>query len=251
MKFNKPALIFIASLLAPNAALPQEAGFGLSSPAALQETGFLRFLLPRFSLKTGIRIALQADNPEVIISTESGTPMMAGLGQDFYLQITEADTPRGEKARRFAAWLDSDIGRRVIAQFKIDGAQVFTPREAVQAAVLATIFEGDAQRGEDFSIANCGRCHVVSDRNRMQGIGSTPSFPVLRALADWEERFSTFYVRIPHPAIVQLEGVSLPFDPAFPPTSMPLRLTLDQLEDILTFLSGVEPADLGAPLAQN
>jgi hypothetical protein len=70
----------------------------------------------------------------------------------------------------------------------------------------------------------------------------------LRSLPDWEERFSTFYTRIPHPAIVQLEGVSPPFTAASPPANQPLRLTLDQLEDILTFVSGIEPADLGAPL---
>ena len=117
--------------------------------------------------------------------------------------------------------------------------------------MYATVFEGDAARGEDFSFANCGRCHVVGDRNKMKGIGSTPSFPVLRSLNDWEERFSTFYARIPHPAIVQLEGVSAPFDPAFPPANQPLRLTLDQLEDILTFVSALQAADLGAPLVEH
>ncbi|NOR62591.1 MAG: hypothetical protein GQ535_08885, partial [Rhodobacteraceae bacterium] len=215
------------------------------------ENGFLRFLLPRFSLKTGIRIALEPDNPEAIISAANGVPLMQGLGQVFYLQTSEADTPSGQKARRFAAWLDSDIGRRAIAQFKLDGAQVFTPIETLHAAISAPVFGGNAARGEQFSFANCGRCHVVGDRNRMKGIGSTPSFPVLRSLSDWEERFSTFYVRIPHPSIVQLEGVSEPFNPAFPPANQPLRLTLDQLEDILTFVSALEPADLGAPLVQH
>ncbi len=250
-KFHHPALIILACLLAPSAAMPQETDFGLSAPAALQESGFLRFLLPRFSLKTGIRIALDTNNPEAIISTENGVPLMEGQGQVYYLQITEADSPRVDKAKRFAAWLDSDIGRRAIAQFALDGVQVFTPIETLQAAVPATVFEGDAARGEDFSFANCGRCHVVGDRNKMKGIGSTPSFPVLRSLDDWEERFSTFYARIPHPAIVQLEGVSAPFDPAFPPANQPLRLTLDHLEDILTFVSTLQAADLGAPLVEH
>ena len=249
-KIRKSALVILTCLL-PIAVTPQEAGFGLSGPAALRENGFLRFLLPRFSLKTGIRIALDANNPEAIISTDSGVPMMEGLGQVYYLQITAEDTPGGEKAQRFAAWLDSDIGRRAIAQFKIDDAQVFTPIETLQAAASASVFEGNAARGEQFAFANCGRCHVVGDRNRMKGIGSTPSFAVLRSLPDWEERFSTFYARIPHPALVQLEGVSAPFDPAFPPANQPLRLTLDQLEDILTFVSGLTPADLGAPLVEH
>jgi len=249
-KLQNSALVILACWL-PMAAVPQEVGFGLSGPAALHENGFLRFLLPRFSLKTGIRIALQANNPEAIISTDHGVPLMNGLGQVFYLQTTAADTPRGHKAQRFAGWLDSDIGRRTVAQFKIDGAQVFTPIETLQAADTAPVFQGDAARGERFSFANCGRCHVIGDRNRMKGIGSTPSFPVLRSLPDWEARFSTFYARIPHPSIVQLEGVSEPFDPAFPPANQPLWLTLDQLEDILTFVSGLAPADLGAPLIQH
>ncbi|MBL1436246.1 MAG: hypothetical protein COB08_008620 [Rhodobacteraceae bacterium] len=249
-KFTNSALAILACLL-PVAAVPQEAGFGLSSPAALQENGFLRFLLPRFSLKTGIRIDLQANNPEAIISTEDGVPLMNGLGLVFYLQTTVAATPRGKKAQRFAAWLDSDTGRRTVAQFKIDGVQVFTPIETLQAAEQATVFQGSAALGERFSFTNCGRCHVVGDSNRMKGIGSTPSFPVLRSLPDWEERFSTFYARIPHPSIVQLEGVSKPFDPAFPPANQPLWLTLEQLEDILTFVSGLTPADLGAPLVQH
>ena len=235
----------------PVVAAPQEAGFSLSSPVELQENGFLRFLLPRFSLKTGIQIALQADNPEVTISTQNGVPFMNGLGQVFYLQTTTADTPRGRKAQRFAAWLDSDIGQRTMAQFQINGAQVFTPIEILQAAETASVFQGSAAQGERFSFTNCGRCHVVGDRNRMKGIGSTPSFPVLRSLPDWEERFSTFYARIPHPSLVQLEGVSAPFDPAFPPANQPLWLTLDELEDILTFVSALEPADLGAPLVEH
>lgn len=241
----------LACLLVPKAALPQEAGFGLASPAALQESGFLRFLLPRFSLKTGIHIAPGASNPEAIISTGDGVPLMEGLGQVFYLQIPESDSPRTARAKRFAAWLDSDIGRRTIAQFTLEGAQVFTPIETLQAAAAATVFEGDAARGEAFAFANCGRCHVVGDRNKMKGIGSTPSFPVLRSLKDWEARFSTFYARIPHPAIVQLEGVSEPFSPEFPPANQPLRLTLDQLEDILTFVSTLQAADLGAPLVEH
>jgi len=249
-KIRKFALGVLVCLL-PTVAVSQDSGFGLSSPAILQENGFLRFLLPRFSLKTGIRISLDDSNPEVTISLETGVPLMEGMERVFYLQTTQVNTPSGQNAKRFAAWLDSDIGRRAVAQFKIDDVQVFTPIETLQAAEAAPVFQGDAALGEDFSFANCGRCHVVGDRNRMKGIGSTPSFPVLRSLSDWEERFSTFYARIPHPSLVQLEGVSAPFDPAFPPANQPLWLTLDELENILTFVSALEPADLGAPLVEH
>lgn len=243
--------IFATCLVNPAPANAQEADFGLASPEVLEEVGFLRFLIPRFSLKTGIRVALQANNPEVIISTERGLPMMEGMGQVFYLQITDSNSSRGDKARRFAAWIDSEIGHRTIEQFTSDDVTVFVAIDSLQAAEAAPVFSGDAQRGEAFSYANCGRCHVIGDRNRMKGIGSTPSFPVLLALADWEERFSTFYTRIPHPSIAQLEGVSPPFDPAFPPANAALRLTLDDLEDILTYVSTLPPADLGAPLIEH
>ena len=249
--FRKLTLILATCLLLPSTLRPQETGFGLASPPVLEETGFLRFLLPRFSLKTGIRVAVQAENPEVIISTDSGEPMMQGLGQVFYVQITVANTPGGEKARRFAAWLGSDIGRSAIAQFRVDDVAVFTATETLQTAETAPVYTGSIQRGEAFSYANCGRCHVVGDRNRMKGIGSTPSFPLLRALPDWEDRFLTFYARIPHPALTQLEGVSPPFNPAFPPASQPLWLTVKQLQDILTYVSTLEPADLGAPLVEH
>jgi len=244
-------LLIAFSFMAAPRAVPQELGFGLSAPAVLVDSGFLRFLLPRFSLKTGIRVDQQASQPETVISIESGVPVMEGLGQVFYLQTTDADTPGGQKARRFAAWLDSDVGQRTVAQFTRDGAPVFVPIETLQAADIADVFEGNAQRGEAFSYTNCGRCHVVGARNRMQGIGSTPSFSLLRGLPDWEERFSTFYARIPHPSLTQLEGVSEPFNPAFPPANQPLWLTVDELEDILKFVSTLTPADLGAPLVEH
>ena len=59
------------------------------------------------------------------------------------------------------------------------------------------------------------------------------------------------YARIPHPALTQLEGVSPPFNPASPPASQPLWLTVKQLQDILTYVSTLEPADLGAPLVEH
>ncbi|MFQ5567351.1 MAG: c-type cytochrome, partial [Paracoccaceae bacterium] len=34
--------------------------------------------------------------------------------------------------------------------------------------------------GEKLTMINCGRCHKVSEKDRMGGIGSTPSFAVMR-----------------------------------------------------------------------
>ena len=76
--------------------------------------------------------------------------------------------------------------------------------------------DGDALRGEEVSLSHCGRCHVVSDKNRMNSIGSTPSFAVLRTLRDWEDRFQAFYVLNPHPAFTQITDVTKPFDATRP-----------------------------------
>ena len=247
--FRRNITLLTAFLICgPVPALPQQSGFGLEVPQSLESTGFLRFIVPRFSLKTGIKIEIQAADPEAVFSTESGTPIMEGLGQNYYLQVFRTESTRSKSAQRFADWLGSDVGGRTIEQFTIDGVSVFTAIDSGPEVETATVFTGDAVRGEAYSYTNCGRCHVIGEANRMKGIGSTPSFALLRALPDWEERFITFFVRIPHPAITQLEGVSEPFDPARPPTIAPLMLTVDDLDDILSFVSTVEPADLGAPL---
>ncbi len=82
----------------------------------------------------------------------------------------------------------------------------------------------------------------------MKGIGSTPSFGALRALGNWRERFETFFARNPHPAIVQLEGVTPPFAAATPPPMAPVVITRAQFDDILSFVEALTPADLGAPI---
>ena len=48
--------------------------FRLSAPASLVDTGFLTYVLPRFSLKTGVRVELVAegDTAEVMLMPESG-----------------------------------------------------------------------------------------------------------------------------------------------------------------------------------
>jgi len=63
-----------------------------------------------------------------------------------------------------------------------------------------------AARGQTLSQTHCTRCHVVGDFNPHGGISSTPSFQmIVNALPDWQDRFSTFYVRRPHPAAVEFE----------------------------------------------
>ena len=92
--------------------------------------------------------------------------------------------------------------------------------------------------GERVATEHCSRCHVVSDANRMGGIGSTPSFKLLRRMQDWEERYSTFFARNPHPSFVTVEGVSL--ERALPPNAAPITLTVGQVEALMAYVRAMK-----------
>ena len=79
-------------------------------------------------------------------------------------------------------------------------------------------------------------------------ISTMPSFALMRSFPDWETRFATFHLLKPHGSFTQIDGVTDPFDPASPPSIMPMTMTLDELDAILAYVSGIKPADLGAPL---
>ncbi len=231
----------------------QAQDFSLSGPKSLNKNGFYQFLLPRFSLKTGIRPALQmgTEGADASLNTTSGIPVFEGLGQFFYLDLALATPERAAKAERFADWLLSDVGKRTIEQFTIDGTAVFTATLAESEEDFVPNFAGDVARGEALSFTNCARCHVINERNRMKGIGSTPSFGLLRTVPDWLERVRPFSERLPHPSISQIIGVSEPFSPFSPPANRSVELTVDQVEDIISYIVTIQPIDLGAPLQQN
>ena len=251
--FRPVILTIVLGLLIPLSSAAQERDFTLSSPQILDDSGFLQFLLPRFSLKTRIRIDLQIDAVEAdaVFNTESGIEVLHVADTTWFLAIGAGQPDRTQKAQRFADWLISDIGKRTIEQFSIDGESVYTATQVIEAIDEEVVFQGDLTKGEQLAFVNCARCHEIGTRNLMKGIGSTPSFGLLRGLPNWQERFMSFYERAPHPAITQIEGVTEPFDPARPPTIVPLLLTVDELEDILTFIATVTPVDLGAPLVEH
>jgi len=257
--------LIIILLLAPNTAWPQARDFTLYASPALRDAGLLKFLLPRFSLKTEISIELKTLGKEGVIPagadvviTDMRAPTgarsvsaMQGLGKTFYVfssATSDAESPRASKAARFVKWLLADIGQRTIEQFKRDGKSVFSRAVNDEPALTQTPLTGNKATGEMLAFQRCARCHVIGEKNRLKGIGSTPSFAVVRAIADWRERFETFFTRNPHPSFTQIPGVTPPFDESRPPPNRPLRLTLDELDDILAFVATIQPADLGAPL---
>ncbi len=231
--------------LATGALAQEEAReFRLTVADEVAASGIIAYLLPRFTLKTGRRAELVKAGGDVVIGpggAPSAVPLMARGGAVITLQVA-SDNPA---AARFAGWITSEIGQTAIASFVPDTGAGFTAAPQV-VAVAEIIFEGDAALGERLSRPHCGRCHRVSADRSSMDIGSAPSFPALRALDDWAERFLAFYALNPHPAFLRVTGISPAFDPALPPPIVPIEITLDEMEAIQAYAAGLAPADLGS-----
>ncbi|MFB9149690.1 c-type cytochrome [Roseovarius ramblicola] len=235
----------LLAVLWPLAARADDKRFRLAAPGALADSGLLDYLLPRFSLKTGVRIEVVAPEAgaDAAFTTTEGREVFVGAGQTWRLRL-DGGHPG---AARFADWLTSEIGQRTVTSYEVDGAAPFSLPEVAATEDAAPEFEGDAERGARVAQAKCGRCHVV-DPERRGGIGSTPSFPVLRTLSDWDTRFQSFYALNPHPAFTQVPGVTEGFASHLPPAIVPIEVSPGEIEAILAYVAGIAPADLGAPL---
>ncbi len=232
--------VLISLLATPLAA--QDKGFSLQVPQSLSETGFIKHLLPRFSLKTGIRITPKSEGADAAFGP-SGTPVFREGATLWHLSNTGAPHTDG-----FRAWLLSDIGKRTIEAFAPNGTPLFSAELAPTATAEPVVLTGDAVLGETVSLQRCGRCHVVNDSNRMKAIGSTPSFALLRSFPDWQERFETFFLRKPHPAFTQVAEVTEPFAANLPSPIAPIEVTLEEITAIVGFVASIKAADLGAPI---
>lgn len=222
----------------------------LAAPPEMVESGFLRHLLPRFTLKH--RIAVEPVAPDapadmVLGTGGEGVPVFAEAregGRRYRLRLVGGDA----RAERFLEWLTSPPGRAAIEGFPRGGPPLYTASVAEEVAEAAPEITGDAARGAELALVHCGRCHVIDERNRMAGIGSTPSFGALRALDDWHERFSSYYARNPHPSFTEIVGVTPPFTADRPTHVQPVTLSLEDVDDILAFVETIEPKFLGAPV---
>ncbi len=238
------ALIFFSGLTVEGKAAGT---LRLAVPQELIESGFLKYLLPRFSLKTSTRIELVGVDAEAdaqISEQLAGTPVFVGLGKTWILKVDE-DNP---KAVRFFEWLTGEIGRRTIDGFPEKDGVSFAAAAAIAKPVESDVISGDAAKGERLAVLHCGRCHIVNAATRMSGIGSSPSFAIMRSFADWQARFEGFFSLNPHPSFTIIEDVTEPFDETLPPSIVPVEMTLGELDAIMAFVSRIQPADLGAPL---
>lgn len=264
------AVIGVLAFASPSAS--EDRGFRLTVDQELQETGLLDYVLPRFSLKTGIRVTTSA-HPAKALTTPDVMEEMGAMIADALsvpeispaarawpaFRVLEDDSGSAavywivlsgrsgnDSAEVFADWLLSEIGQNTISAFKADGKSLFASVEAETAAQPIEFPEGDTAAGEKLALSHCGRCHVVNHKNRMGGIGSTPSFAALKSIPDWQDRFLTFWSLNPHPSFTQVEGLTEPFDPNRPPHIFPVRITLDEMDAILAFTATIEPKNLGA-----
>jgi len=222
----------------PLAAMAEDKRFRLDVDPALVEAGLMQHLLPRFSLKTGVSIEI-VDSGADLILRDGGLSAVA-QGETVW-GLSEATDP---DAVRFSEWLLSETGARTLESF---GSGFGAP--VVQLAAKAEVaITGDLVLGETAALSHCGRCHVVNESNRMNAIGSTPSFGLMRNFPDWDLRFSTFWELKPHAAFTQIEGVTKAFDPERPSPIAPVVMTTDEVDAILAYVSSLEPSDLGAPI---
>ncbi|WP_170569651.1 c-type cytochrome [Ruegeria atlantica] len=235
-------LLCLSLTLSASPSWSQEA-LGLAAPAEVSDSGLLQHILPRFSLKTGIRVIADDAGDLVLETAPPGDPVFAREGVTYHLRIGE-----DAKHERFRDWLLSDIGKNTVESFVPEQGEPFSASFEVVATQDEIVIDGDAARGEELSMTHCGRCHVIGPQNRMNGLGSTPSFAVLRAMSDWSERFEAFFALNPHPAFTQIDGLTPPFAPERPSPIHPVEITLEEFEAILAFVSIIKAADLGAPL---
>ena len=235
-------LLCLSLSLSATPSLSQEA-LGLAAPDQVRDSGLLQHILPRFSLKTGIRVIADENGIMSVAASPPGKPVFARDGVTYHLRIQ--DDPRQV---RFEDWMLSDIGKRTIESFVPDQGPPFDTQFDTVETAEETATNANTEIGRELSFTHCGRCHVIGPRNRMNGLGSTPSFAVLRAMPDWSERFEAFFALNPHPSFTQIAGLTPPFDPTRPSPIHPVEITLKDLEAILAFVSNIRAADLGAPL---
>ncbi len=239
-------LIVFLSLLPIETTADETRNVQLHAPAALVESGLLKYILPRFSLKTRVRVDLvdSAQSADLTLGAE-GRALFQGQGDTWHLAVHNTDHAG---TQRLADWLTSEIGARTIFAYAPDGTALFAPPSKQTAQVAAVEVSGDADAGYKVSQAKCARCHAVDERGRKNDIGSTPSFFVLRSMGDWQERFGAFYVLNPHPAFTQVDGVTEPFPVNRPPPIVPITLTLDEIEAVMAYVAVLKAADLGEPV---
>jgi mono/diheme cytochrome c family protein len=264
--------VLFAACIAAGPAKAAGKSMVLAADERLEASGLLKYIVPRFSLKNGIRVqvrtAVSGDLAEVVQGGDALLGPIAvaeslrqggrgqGLrpafsvdgdaGKEIYAVMLLKNAENPENAAAFLDWLTSEIGQRTIVSYSRPGQPGYLPGALKVEREVVELPEGDLNEGEKLAHLHCGRCHVISDRNRFGGIGSTPSFPALRAVPGWKDKFISFWASNPHPSFTRIIDVTPPFDPDRPPHIAPVVLTQKEMEDIVAYAASIKPKDLGA-----
>lgn len=222
----------------------------LAAPADLVDSGFLKHILPRFKLKHRITVVPVAPGGEAELSLDPGSapPVFAPVAEGAQAFGLTVLTP-GPEVEKFRDWILSDPGKSAIESFPRGGPPAYTTAFAQIIEEEVIEITGDAQAGARLALVHCGRCHVVDERNRMGGIGSTPSFGAMRGRSNWFEIFNAYYVANPHPSFTEVIDVTEPFDEQNLSHIAPVRITLEEIDAIVAFVETMTPKDLGKPVA--
>ena len=220
-------------------------------PEELLMIEFDKYLLPRFRFKTQImvRVSSQSDSLDARLGViPKGKELFSDLNGFIYrLETITADASQISKLEKFVSWLDSPSGITTIEEFSINGSNVFKSIESAVAKKEEEVFEGDVAYGLSLSQQHCKRCHVVDD-NAFAGIDSTPSFHAMRSFDDWQERFTAFWTVSPHLNVISITEVHEAGSKTVPVTISPIRISLEQVDDILAYVASIKPKDLGKPI---
>lgn len=220
-------------------------------PEEMVAQGLDKQLLPRFRFKHRIDVAPVTEGAADMAFGETGAQVFQRIDGDPVRLDIRAEGEAQAMAATFLDWLRSAPGKAAIESFAPEGAQVYTTERAKVVVEVEETFDGDKQHGSRLAIVHCGRCHVVDERNRMGGIGSTPSFAALRGRDNWSDLFRAFWAQNPHPSFTQVTGVTEPFDPMKALHVAPVEITLEEIEAITAFVATLEPKSLGRPVQAN
>lgn len=238
-------------MLMPLCAVAEDRAFLLALPDDMIAQGFDNHLLTRFKFKTRISVTpvgpADAANAALLPEGEGARVFQDAGGRPW--RLARLDDPDGH-VKAFEDWLKSGPGKSAIESFAPAGVAMFTTEAAAVAIVEEESFDGDVANGAKLALVHCGRCHVVDERNRMGGIGSTPSFAALRGREGWSDLFRAFWSHNPHPSFTTVDGVSAPDESAVVHIA-PVEITLDEIEAITAFVATIEAKDLGRPVQSN
>ena len=220
-------------------------------PEELLMIEFDKHILPRFKFKTQITINAVSsfENSDASIGVKTnGTSIFSDLNDVIYkIKLSTTDESKLKKIYRFIDWLKSSSGISAIEGFELNGAQIFKSLKLEKKEIQEFVFEGDDDNGLLISKKHCKRCHVVDD-NAFAGIDSSPSFHAMRSFEDWEERFRAFWTVSPHLNVISIKDVYDAGKKFSPVVIAPIELTLDEVDDILSYVSKIKPKDLGKPI---